>query len=158
MNAVGRVRAVRQVCHLARRFVGMLSNNPVVPADRRWVDEQLTESEAALWSRLSTPDQRHSVQVGRRFVDLAPGADRSAIAAALLHDIGKLDSDLGVGMRVIATIVGPRTARFRRYHDHERIGGSMLFDIGADQRTIALVERTSTDTEMTAALHAADDI
>ena len=155
MSSVG---LVGPVGHLARRFVGMLSNAPVSSADLDWVDQQLTPAEAALWRRLRAADQRHSIQVGLRFVDHAPGADRSAVAAAVLHDIGKLDSDLGIGLRVVATIVGPRTARLRRYYDHEQIGASMLRDIGADERTVALVGCSSSDNEMAAALRAADDI
>ncbi|MEO6123856.1 MAG: hypothetical protein ABIR32_09100 [Ilumatobacteraceae bacterium] len=149
---------VEHVRHLARRFVGMLSNEPIPAVDRCWAEDVLTAPEAELWARLAVADQRHSIEVGRRFVQFAPQADRSAVAAALVHDIGKLDSNLGVGMRVVATIVGPRTARLRRYHDHERIGGSMLRRIGADERTVALVERTSADAEMAAALLAADNI
>ena len=53
------------------------------------------------------------------------------MAGALLHDVGKLESGLGTLARVVATIVGPRTARFRRYHDHERIGADLLVAAGS---------------------------
>ena len=149
---------VEHVRHLTRRFVGMLSNDPVPASDVQWVLEQLTNAEAELWQQLPTADQRHSVEVARRFVGLAPRPDRAAVAAAVLHDIGKLESDLGVGMRVVATIVGPRTERLRRYHDHERIGASMLRSVGSDERTAALVAGTSADAKTAAALRAADDI
>ena len=66
---------------------------------------------------------------------------RDEMAGALLHDIGKLDSDLGTAGRVVATVVGPRTARFRRYHDHERIGADMLKVAGSSPVTVDLVGR-----------------
>jgi predicted HD phosphohydrolase len=80
---------------------------------------------------------------------------RDEIAGALLHDIGKLDSDLGTARRVVATVVGPRTARFRSYHDHERIGAEMLAGVGSATATIELVRGHG---RAAAALLAADDI
>lgn len=149
---------VEHARHLARRFAGMLSNAPVGDADIAWVESNLSSTELQLWHRMTVADRRHSVEVARRFAALEPTASRTAVSAALLHDIGKLDSGLGVGMRVIATIVGPRTDRLRRYHDHERIGASMLRAVGSDERTVALVGGTSADTATAASLQAADDI
>ncbi len=62
------------------------------------------------------------------------------MAGALLHDIGKLDSGLGTFGRVVATVVGPRTDRFRRYHDHERIGADLLAAAGSSAATLELVQ------------------
>ena len=39
--------------------------------------------------------------------------DRDEMAAALLHDVGKVECGLGTFGRVAATVVGPRTQRFR---------------------------------------------
>ena len=64
---------------------------------------------------------------------------RDETAGALLHDVGKLDSDLGTLARVLATIVGPRTDRFRRYHDHEKIGADLLVAAGSSPLTVELV-------------------
>ena len=55
-----------------------------------------------------------------------PTAEVSQMRAALLHDIGKLAAPLSTTMRVIATFIGPRTASFRAYHDHEEIGLQLL--------------------------------
>ena len=66
------------------------------------------------------PPSRH--RGGRRFLELRPAATRPQMAGALLHDVGKVQSGLGTWGRVAATIVGPRTRRFRQYHDHEQIG------------------------------------
>ena len=55
---------------------------------------------------------------------------RAEMAGALLHDVGKVQSGLGTWGRVAATVVGPRTRRFRQYHDHEQIGASMAAQAG----------------------------
>ena len=143
------------VGHLIRRFTGSLSRRPPDEADTQWVTTQLTLGEQALWVRLSVADQRHSVLVARRFVDRYPVATRAEIAGALLHDVGKLDAGLGTFGRVIATVVGPRTERFRRYHDHERIGAAMLSHGDSEPATVALVLRTGAGAT---ALNDADEI
>ena len=143
--------------HLTRRFAGMLSNRPVPVDDAAWVAAWLSAPELALWRSLSAADQRHSVMVARRFV-AAGRVDGDDVAAALLHDIGKLRSGLGTFGRVAATVVGPRTGRFRTYHDHELIGAAMLRDAGSSDRTVSLVDGTSTDTAVLADLRRADDI
>ena len=127
------------IAHLARRFATSLSRTPPPPADVDWAVGFLLPDEAALWLRFGAQDQRHSILVARRFVDRRPGATRAEVAGALLHDIGKLAAGLGTFARVAATVVGPRSDRFRRYHDHERIGGEMLASAGSDPETIALV-------------------
>jgi putative nucleotidyltransferase with HDIG domain len=60
------------------------------------------------------------------------------VAAALLHDIGKVDAGLGTFRRVVATIVAPGD-RSRRYRDHERLGAAMLRALGSDERTVRIV-------------------
>ena len=141
--------------HLVRRFVGSLSRRPPSPADEGWVQGWLAEAEWALWQQMVVADRRHAVLVARRFVDRRPSATRAEMAGALLHDIGKIDAGLGTLARVLATVVGPRTARFRRYHDHERIGAALLEVAGSDPVTVALVRGSG---DAFADLCAADDI
>lgn len=125
--------------HLVRRFVGSLSRQPPSPADEGWVRIWLADPEWALWAQMAAPDRRHAVLVARRFVARRPAATRAEMAGALLHDVGKIDAGLGTLARVLATVVGPRTERFRRYHDHERIGAGLLEAAGSDPVTVALV-------------------
>lgn len=120
-----------------------------------WADAQLTPAELVLWRRLGNADRRHAIEVGRRFVAIAPEAPSAAVAGVLLHDIGKLDSNLGTMARVVATLVGPRTERFRRYHDHERIGADLLRAAGSDPLTVSTAEG---DGPWADALRAADAI
>lgn len=144
--------------HLIRRFIGSLSRRPPSATDQLWVESILLPPEMALWNRFTVADQRHSIEVARRFVHLRPDANRAEMAASLLHDIGKLDTDLGTLARVVATVVGPRTDRLRRYHDHERIGGTMLRGAGSDPVTVDLVAGRSNDRDVLDALRRADDL
>lgn len=144
--------------HLARRFVGALSGAAPPAADDAWAVQRLTDAEVELWWQMQHQDRRHSVDVARRFVDLAPQAPRAAVAAALLHDVGKIESRLGTMARVLATVVGPRTTRLRHYHDHERIGVDLLRAAGSDPLTIALVDGTAGDAVLSDALRRADNI
>jgi putative nucleotidyltransferase with HDIG domain len=125
--------------HLARRFFGSLSRRPPAVDDQAWVDEHLDAAQLALWARLGAADQRHSILVARRFVAIRPAATTLEVAGALLHDIGKLESSLGVVGRVVATLVGPRGRRLRAYHDHEDLGAAMLREAGSDEVTVELV-------------------
>jgi hypothetical protein len=126
--------------HLARRFFTSLSTKPPLTQDVAWVNEKLLLSEFELWKRMKTPDQRHSIEVARRFTELHPSFTRDQVAAALLHDIGKIESQLGVIGRVIATVVGPKGTKFRCYHDHEIIGLKLCRDAGSSSETIRLLD------------------
>jgi len=132
-------RSMNQVGHLVRRFVGSVSRREPDPTDTAWVDSQLLAGESLLWHRMSVADRRHSIAVARRFQSLGGPWSREEIAGALLHDIGKLESGLGTLSRVTATVVGPSTPRFRRYHDHEQIGADLLAAAGSSEVTVELV-------------------
>ena len=125
--------------HLVSRFFGALSGAQPLREDLKEVESLLLDSELLLWQKLPTMDQRHSINVLRRFINLRPGATRPEMRAALLHDIGKLQSNLGVLGRVVATLIGRRGERFTAYHDHEKIGSQMLQNIDSDSVTIRLV-------------------
>ena len=141
--------------HLVRRFVGSLSRRSPYPADEAWAGGQLRAGEQALWERMGGADRRHSIIVARRFVARRPNATRAEVAGALLHDCGKVESGLGTFGRVLATVVGPRTDRFRAYHDHEAIGAALTAAAGADPVTTALIEGRG---PAAADLLAADDV
>ena len=146
-----------KISHLAKRFVLSLVPSQVQEIERQWVHSVLTPSEFDLWNKMMAQDRQHSVLVGRRFVKYQPTATQSEIAGALLHDVGKSAAHLGTLARVVATLVGPRTSRFRQYHDHEAIGAAMLRSIGSNDLTISMVEG-SCEGELRQALNRADDI
>jgi len=97
----------------------------------------LTPEERALWDRLPNHDRRYSIRVARRVDELLAGSEYAGdpgwAAIALLHDVGKLDSGLGVPGRVAATIasvVRPSTrharGRFGRYLRHDDLGAQLI--------------------------------
>ena len=108
---------MRRIGHLVRRFVGALDPRPVRDGDVAWVASILEPAELALWTRMVRHDRRHSIAVARRVEhrlrDTPEAGDPRWLAAALLHDIGKLDSGLGVMTRVGATVAGMLGGRDR---------------------------------------------
>lgn len=164
MSCAGRMV---HVGHLARRFAGSLSTRPPSDADERWVVEHLVDGEVALWRQMSNPDRRHAVGVARDVVALlGPSATGDVIAAALLHDVGKIDSGLGTFARVAATLVDRRDGggRFARYRRHDEIGAQLLADAGSAPLTIAWARehhlspaRWRVERTIAEALKAADD-
>lgn len=143
------------VTHLVRRFLGSLSRAEPSEAHTAWARGWLTDAEWECWQSMQVQDRRHSLEVARRFVDVRPAASRAEMAAALLHDVGKQQSRLGTLARVTATVVGPRTRRFRQYHDHEALGAAMLASAGSDRVTVELVLGRGAAAD---ALRAADDL
>ena len=94
--------------HLVSRLFGAVSSASPSPEDLAEVESLLLDSEFLLWRKLPAMDQRHSIAVWRRFFNLRPGATQPELRAALLHDIGKIQSNLGVLGRVVATLLGRR--------------------------------------------------
>ena len=149
------------VGHLVRRFLGSLSRRRPGEDDQAWVAARLLVGEQELWARLGPADQRHLVAVARRVeADLGPEATRPVLAAALLHDVGKLASHLSTYGRVVATLsikaAGRDTAdawtetqgftrRVGLYAQHEALGADMLALAGSDPLTVALVREHAWD-------------
>ena len=129
--------------HLVRRFFTSLSKRLPPTKDIAWVDETLIANEFELWNRMRPHDQRHSIEVALRYAELNPAFTRDQVAAALLHDIGKVESALGVMGRVIATIVGPKGLKFRTYHEHELIGLNLCREAGSSDETLRLLDRSN---------------
>ncbi|HVF32452.1 MAG TPA: HD domain-containing protein [Acidimicrobiales bacterium] len=151
--------------HLARRFFGALDPRGPGGADEAWVAEVLSAGELGLWRRMSGPDRRHAVGVARAVPErLAP--------AALLHDVGKIESGLGTLARVPATLVGVVAreravrgdGRVARYLRHDVLGARLLVAAGASPLVVAWArehhlpaDRWSVDAGDGALLKAADD-
>ena len=130
--------------HLARRFFGSFARGGPSPADVAWVSSWLSDDEHRLWSRLSDADRKHAVGVARRTVDLlGAGTERAVVAAALLHDVGKLESGFGPFRRAGATVVGKTWGRSRArgrigaYLRHDELGAALLREAGSAPLTVA---------------------
>ena len=124
--------------HLAKRTWSSYRAQPLSEGEQDEVGDILLPAEQELWARFQVEDQRHSYIVMKRFQQLLPHATHPQLRAALLHDIGKINAPLSTTLRVIATFVGPRTASFRAYHDHEQLGLQLL-DERSDPVTIQLL-------------------
>jgi hypothetical protein len=168
------------ISHLSRRFVGSLRPGGPRPADDEWARSQLLVSEVDLWRRMPGADRRHAAGVARD-VERALGgeATRPVLAAALLHDVGKIESGLGVYGRVVATLCGliagreaakewtrgrGFTRRIGLYLLHPDLGGDLLGMAGSDPLTEAWARQHhrspdswTIDPVVAAALKAADD-
>ena len=166
--------------HLVKRFFGSVLPRGPAPADASWAEEQLLPGEDELWRRLSRADRRHACAVARR-VERALGAEasRPVLAAALLHDVGKIESGLGTYGRVIATLSGNVAGRsyaaawsesggFTRrvglYLRHPELGATLLELAGSDPLTVAWAREHHQDQgdwtvpgDIAHALKAADD-
>ena len=141
------------VSHLAKRFLGSLWPGGPGADEDAWARSHLLSGEERLWGRLSGPDRRHPAGVAREVErTLGHEARRPVMAAALLHDVGKLDAGLGTYGRVVATVSGAVAGRssaevwsesrgFTRkvglYLRHDELGGDMLALSGSDPLTVA---------------------
>lgn len=159
----GWARARFLPAHLLRRFWWAVTARPLGPVAAAFVSANLLPAERELFEQMSASDQRHHVQVARRFVNECSGvAPREWVAGALLHDIGKLTCGLGTFRRVIATLVpfaGRGDGTFARYRRHEAIGASLLLAVGSEATTVALVGHwPEAPTDAACALDRADEV
>jgi hypothetical protein len=147
--------------HLAERFFGALSPAGPSPDDEAWALSSLLGGEQVLWHRMSGPDRRHAVNVARETARLLGPAPlpREVIAAALLHDVGKVESGLGTFSRVGVTLAAMGAGRARMlnwagsppspedgqrpslrarvgmYLAHDRLGAELLQQAGSNELT-----------------------
>lgn len=134
--------------HLVRRFLGSLSPRPLAAGDDAWATSKLGPGERQLWQRMSLADRKHSAGVARAVAGRIGEDERAVLAAALLHDVGKVEADLGTFGRVGATLVGRRRGtgwrdldglrgRVACYLHHDAVGAELLEAAGADPLTVA---------------------
>jgi hypothetical protein len=173
--------------HLAGRFFGALSPAGPSPEDEAWALGSLLDGEQRLWRRMSGPDQRHAVSVARDTVRLLGPEEPppEVVAAALLHDVGKVESSLGTFARVGVTLAAlaagrarllrwagsspsppgrpSRRARVGMYLTHDNLGAQLLEQAGSRALTISWAKehhlqpaRWTVDARVGTALKAAD--
>ena len=168
--------------HLAGRFFGALDPRGPHAGEEAWARGWLNAGEQDLWRRMSGPDRRHAAGVARDTARLLgpPEPAREVMAAALLHDVGKVESGLGTFARVAVTLaaigagrdrlvaergapVAPWRRRVSDYLAHDRIGAELLAAAGSHPLTAAWdgehhlpPERWSVERRIGDALKAAD--
>lgn len=129
--------------HLANRFVDVLLAVPLTPSEteavRYWLGEALFEC----FSHQSTADQRHSYHSALSIIAQGP-THSDVVLAALLHDVGKSDSRLGVIARSVVTAMialrVPLKGRAASYRDHGPIGAALLDSLEAPELAIQYAE------------------
>jgi hypothetical protein len=144
------------------------------------VTSVLSDREHALWRRMSRVDRRHAAGVAHRVErNLGHEATPPVVAAALLHDVGKVSARLGTYGRVVATVAGMAAGRqmaeawtqrrgFTRrvglYLRHAELGPDMLALAGSDPLTVTWArehhrpaEEWTLPTHIATALKDADD-
>ena len=138
---------MNRVSHLTGRFFESL--RPVEPdkSDVDWVRPTLTDSEYACWASMSRADRVEAIAVARRAeAALGAGCYERWLAAALLHDVGKIDAGFGPFRRaaatVIATVAGhDRVRRWQNrigyYIGHDDRGAARLRMVGARPEAVA---------------------
>lgn len=175
--------SMSRLSHLVRRFFGSLRPGGPSHAEQVWAESQLLPGERAIWGSLSGPDRRHSAAVARRVeLSLGPKATRPVLAAALLHDCGKVASGLHTPGRVVATVLAVSVVKsesdvsrwsssgssWKRsvgiYRRHPEIGAAMLSDSDSDVLTVTWTKEHhlpsaawTLDPAIACALHEADD-
>jgi hypothetical protein len=134
------------------RFFGALDPRAPRPVDEAWAVSNLVPGEQDLWQRMSGPDRRHAIGVARDVEKLlGETPQRDVTAAALLHDVGKVESRLGTFSRVFVTLLamvvgrhrltGPRSpSRIRLYLTHDHLGGDLLRAAGSEPLTFTWAE------------------
>ncbi len=141
------------IFHLIKRWAVSLSSKPPSNRDLDWVRLQLSPLEYELWSQMSNQDKRHTISVAHKLRNrLDSPVPSYATAAALLHDIGKIRSNLGTNSRVLATLIAGVLgrdqvskwknksgflARVGLYIDHGKVGSELLRAIGSSALTIS---------------------
>lgn len=104
-----------KVIHLSGRFARALWPGPPRGDDLAWVESVLTPGGYVVFRRQPHHDQRHAIGVARDVQARLAGTEFADaprwLSAALLHDVGKLDSRLGVYGRVVATVSAAAAGR-----------------------------------------------
>jgi hypothetical protein len=118
----------------------MLAARPLRPAEQAEVSGLLAPGLRRLFWDQPDADQRHALECARAVAAAAPGRPE-LVEAALLHDVGKRRSGLGVVGRVVASVLGmagvARRGRVRAYLEHGPRGAAELAAAGAAPLTVA---------------------
>ncbi len=150
--AAGLPGQLTSVFHLVRRFFGAVKPGAPSNGDEAWARSWLGPGEVELYESMNNPDRRHAIEVARLVEAELSDASDAVMAAALLHDVGKVVCGYRTPARVVATLVwavvpderatqwmdrGAPFARLGQYRRHPQLGEHLLADAGADPLTSA---------------------
>lgn len=125
--------------HLFSRFLDVATAQRLNAFEAAAVETWLTPETARLFFAQDDPDQRHGYHAALSVI--AAGVDdRDVIMAALLHDIGKRHSRLGIVGRSFASVLIlahlPMTQRMETYRDHGLVAARELGELSAPSLVI----------------------
>ena len=113
----------------------MASSEPLDADETVFVAGLLRGPEKRLFGEQPSADQRHAYRAAR-YVVLASPERSDLVRAALLHDVGKRHSRLGILGRVVASLLRQLRlegrGRVALYLEHPAIGGAELEEAGAE--------------------------
>jgi hypothetical protein len=128
----------------------------VTPEERQLVGCYLSPPLQRLFDRLAVADQRHSLDVLYALQEKGYN-DRDLLAAALLHDVGKVEVNLHLWQRVVIVLLqatwpalldelawgDPANWRYAFYiqREHPEIGARLAKEAGASPLTVELIRR-----------------
>ena len=119
---------------LLARFFDVLTARGLTATERDQVSNWLGPGLTTVFFSQPPADQRHGYHAAT-IVMASGGAAPDVVVAALIHDVGKRHSRLGVLGRSIASILIiarlPLTRRFRAYRDHGMLAARELGRLGA---------------------------
>ena len=152
--------------NIRKGFMFLRSDVEVPAQDLALADQYLSGPERDLFLQMDDGDQVHSLRVARlclESLEQFPHLDRGLIMrAALLHDVGKVGADLGLGFRTFWVLghrvlpwvldwiaagggeARPGGLRHKMYRQlrHAPIGAKMLREMGAEEELCRLVAAT----------------
>jgi hypothetical protein len=128
----------------------------VEPEERQLVGRYLSPPLQRLFDRLAVADQRHSLDVLYALQEKGYN-DRDLLAAALLHDVGKVGVNLYLWQRVVIVLLqatwpalleqlawgDPANWHYAFYlqREHPEIGARLAQEAGARPLTVELIRR-----------------
>ena len=171
---------ISRLAYRSRQFWNALSS-PSKRITNESLLSHLTPTQLMLFRRMQPSEQAHAYQIFKH-LETAGHVNSDLLAAALLHDVGKILYPLSIFDRIII-VVGKRSLRgtVRRWaagtphglrrpfvvaEKHAEWGADLASQAGANPRTVELIRHhhdlllpdAGSDTQrLLAALHAADD-
>ncbi|NBD35115.1 MAG: HD domain-containing protein, partial [Chloroflexi bacterium] len=141
---------------------------PLRPVDHAYVGAYLSPALHTLFERMPRAEQLHGIDIARQ-LEAQGHHDPDLIAAALLHDVGKIVAPPRLWERVIVVLVEHAAPTFAAFcplrgfvtrRRHPQWGANLAARAGAFPRTIDLIRRHHTppgsDAQL-AALQAVDE-
>jgi len=120
---------MQRFSHLVRRLFESIRARPLNPTEQDRVSDWLSSVAGHPFWRMQVIDQRHALACADLVADREPQRV-DLIQAALLHDIGKRHSHLGIVGRVFASALAlmrlPTPNRLGNYLEHGSLGAADL--------------------------------